>query len=33
VTVLDTLEEAGLMDKTIVLRFADHGAVAGVVGN
>jgi len=25
VTVLDTLEEAGLMDKTIVLRFADHG--------
>ena len=24
-TVLDTLEEAGLMDKTIVLRFADHG--------
>ena len=24
-TVLDTLEETGLMDSTIVLRFADHG--------
>jgi choline-sulfatase len=24
-TVLDTLEETGLMDKTIILRFADHG--------
>jgi len=25
VTVLDTLEEAGLADSTIILRFADHG--------
>ena len=24
-TVLDTLEETGLMDNTIILRFADHG--------
>ena len=24
-TVLDTLEEAGLMDKTIIIRLADHG--------
>jgi choline-sulfatase len=24
-TVLDTLEETGLMDKTMILRFADHG--------
>jgi arylsulfatase A-like enzyme len=24
-TVLDTLEETGLMDKTIILRMADHG--------
>ena len=25
VTVLNTLEETGLMDKTIILRLADHG--------
>ena len=24
-TVLDTLEETGLIDKTIILRLADHG--------